>query len=420
MSYRILLVTDSYAPRIGGADRSVRLLARELTARGHHVAVATAWQPDLPDEEERDGISVSRVRDTTARVPWVSDDPYKHVPPPFPDPEAVVRLRRLCRRFAPDVVQSYGWLSYSCAAALAGTRIPLVLSVRDYGNLCAVRTLVRLEHELCSGPALGKCLRCASRHYGPAKGTVAVAGVLGGRRMLAGRARAAHFNSEHNRQVTWEHLLGGRTRIERGSGAEAAIPPFLEENGASRDADAALLELVPRDCILFVGALRRVKGIEELLEAYRSLGDGAPPLVLIGTREIDTPVAFPPGVIVIESMPHATVMAAWDRALFGVFPSRLAEPFGNALHEAMSRGRAVIGTTPGGHAELIVEGESGLLVPAGDAAALAGAMRRLTDDAPLRDRLAAAAKERAALFSADRALPRFEALYRAAIEGPDS
>lgn len=419
MSYRILLITDSYAPRIGGADRSVELLARELAARGHTVAVATAWQPDLPVEEDRDGIAVYRVRDLTSRVPWVSDDPYKHVPPPFPDAEAVVKLRRLCRRFSPDVVHSYGWLTYSCAAALAGTRIPLVLSVRDYGNLCAVRTLVRLGHEPCTGPSIGKCLRCAAGHYGPAKGTVAVAGVLGGRRALARRASAVHFNSEHNRRLTWEHLLGGRTSITRGSDAEAAIQPFLA-NGAAGDVRPDLLELVPQGCILFVGALRRVKGIDELLEAYAGLGADAPPLVLIGTREIDTPLAFPAGVTVIESMPHGTVMAAWDRALFGVFPSRLPEPFGNALHEAMSRGRAVIGTTPGGHGELISDGESGLLVPGGDVDALTAGMRRLVHDADLRDRLAQAAKERAQLFSAERAVPQFEALYRAAIDGSPS
>ncbi|HEX8075826.1 MAG TPA: glycosyltransferase family 4 protein [Thermoleophilaceae bacterium] len=413
--YRVLLVTDAYAPMIGGADRSVQLLAAGLARRGHGVAVATAWQRRLPATEERDGIPVHRLRDLTSRVPFVSDDPYKHVPPPFPDPEAVLRFRRLFRRFAPDVVHSYGWLTYSCAAALSGTAIPLVLSIRDYGNLCAVRTLVRFQREPCSGPAPVKCLECAAQHYGRAKGAVAVGGVLGGRRLLARRARGAHFNSAHTRRVAWQHLLAGRTRIARGSPADAAVPPFLGEAPAGPP-DAETLARVPEGCILFVGALRRVKGVPELLEAYGRL-PAPPPLVLIGTREIDTPRSFPPGVTVLESVAHATVMAAWDRALFGVFPSRLAEPFGNVVHEAMSRGRAAIGTTPGGHSELIVDGESGLLVPSGDVDALTAAIRRLIDDGALRDRLATAARERARLFAAERALPRIEELYRAAIDG---
>jgi glycosyltransferase involved in cell wall biosynthesis len=116
-------------------------------------------------------------------------------------------------------------------------------------------------------------------------------------------------------------------------------------------------------------------------------------------------------------MPHATVMAAWDRALFGVFPSLSAEPFGLALHEAMSRGRAVIGTTPGGHAEMIVDSQTGLLVPHGDVAALAAAMQRLIEDPALRERLGQAARQRAELLAGEHSVDRLEALYEAAISG---
>ena len=107
-SYRVLLVTDAFAPMIGGADRAVGSVATELAARGHAVAVAAAWQPGLAAREMRDGIAVHRLRDLTSRIPWISADPYRHVPPPFPDPEAVVRFRRLIARFRPDLVHSYG------------------------------------------------------------------------------------------------------------------------------------------------------------------------------------------------------------------------------------------------------------------------------------------------------------------------
>ena len=74
---------------------------------------------------------------------WISEDPYKHNPPPFPDPEAVWRLRRLINDFEPDLVHAYGWLAHSAAAALIGKKIPLLISAREYGNVCAMRTLVR-------------------------------------------------------------------------------------------------------------------------------------------------------------------------------------------------------------------------------------------------------------------------------------
>ena len=56
------------------------------------------------------------------------------------------------------------------------------------------------------------------------------------------------------------------------------------------------LEQLPDEpYILFVGALRRVKGVQQLLDAYEQLED-APPLVLIGTWESDSPDRLPPGV----------------------------------------------------------------------------------------------------------------------------
>jgi glycosyltransferase involved in cell wall biosynthesis len=416
--YRVLLVTDAYGlmtdpqtPRVGGADRSVRLLALELTKRGHTVAVATTSQHRMPAREVSDGIEVHRVRDLTALVPWVSADPYKHIPPPFPDPEAVLRFRRLIKRFSPDIVHSYGWLTYSCALALVGSSIPLVLSVRDYGNFCAVRTLLYRDGNRCSGPAPLKCLGCAGDHYGRTKGAVAVAGVLGGRRLLARTISGVHSNSRHTQDVTWRHLLAGRTTVARGSAADAVIPPFRDDSSDGAP-DPAILARLPESYILFVGALRSAKGIGDLLAAHEGLPD-APPLVLIGTREIDTPETFPARTTVLESVPHSTVMAAWERALFGVFPSRAAEPLGNVVHEAMSRGRAVIGTTPGGHGEMIVDGEAGLLVPGGDVEALRRAMRQLIEDVPLRERLGARASELAATFTADRTMASLEALYQA-------
>ena len=411
--YRVLLVSDAYAPMIGGADRAVRSVALELKARGHMVCVATAWQPGLPEHEVCDGVDVHRLRDLTSRVPWVSDDPNKHVPPPFADPEGMLRLRRLVKSFRPDLIHSYGWLTYSSAPRLAHGDVPLVLSVHDYGNFCALRTMLYMDREFCTGPGRRKCLGCARHHYGAAKGAVAVAGVLGSRRALARAASAVQCNSEFTRDTTWRHLLAGRTRIAERSRADVVIPPFPEAT-TEQEPDLSVLDRLPERYILFVGALRRVKGVGELLEAHARL-DSPPPLVLAGTREIDTPEEFPPGVTVIESIPHSAVMAAWDRALFGVFPSVNPEPFGLVVLEAMSRGRATIGTSPGGHSEMIVHEENGLLVRPGDVADLASAMQRLVDDAALRDRLGAAAEQRAELFMADRWVGRLEDLYDEAV-----
>ena len=71
------------------------------------------------------------------------------------------------------------------------------------------------------------------------------------------------------------------------------------------------------------------------------------------------------------------------------------EPLGNATLEAMAAGRPVIGSRVGGIPEMVVEGETGLLVPPSDPAALADATARLVRDPALRSQMASAARQRA-------------------------
>jgi glycosyltransferase involved in cell wall biosynthesis len=142
---RILMASDFYPPFIGGAERQVQLLGQELHLRGHTVGVATVWHSGQPAQQDDAGVDVRRIKGLTTRVAWFSKDPHRRFHPPFPDPGMVWGLRRLVRRWRPDLVHAHGWIAYSCAAALLGISIPLVVSVRDYGYTCALRTLL---HEL--------------------------------------------------------------------------------------------------------------------------------------------------------------------------------------------------------------------------------------------------------------------------------
>jgi glycosyltransferase involved in cell wall biosynthesis len=193
---------------------------------------------------------------------------------------------------------------------------------------------------------------------------------------------------------------------------DRVIPSFLPPSEPDVP-DATILARLPEaPFILFVGALLPQKGIWPLLRAYSRLRPPAPPLVLLGPASWKSPATFPDGVLPLGPASHATVMAAWDRAMFGVVPSVGAETFGNVVTEAMSRGRAVVASRLGGIVDIIEDETSGLLVPPADDRALAAAMQRLVDDAGLRERLGAAAAERVRQFSAARVIPQFEDLYR--------
>ena len=58
---RILMLSEFYPPLIGGTERHVQTLARELVRRGHHVAVATLEHKGSPAFEEDEGVRVYRI-----------------------------------------------------------------------------------------------------------------------------------------------------------------------------------------------------------------------------------------------------------------------------------------------------------------------------------------------------------------------
>jgi len=401
-SLRILMVTDEYRPYIGGAGRCMELFAQELARLGHTVAIATAWHADAPALEDDGQVQIHRIRDLPSRARWISEDPRRHTPPPFPDPEAVWRLRRLIKDFKPDLIPAYGWLAHSAAAALIGKRIPLVIWGHEYGNVCAMRTMVR-GTEICSGPAPAKCLACSVSGRGVAKGTVAAASVFAVRPLLRRKTAALHSVSQYVASVLERDL--------RIPDVPSVVIPNFHVDEADAPVDQRIFERLPKEpFILFVGAFRRLKGVDELIAAHQQLKN-PPPLVMVGIKTPDTPESFPDGVTALTAVPHATVMAMWDRAMFGVFPSKWPEPLATVVHEAMSSGRPVIGTTPGGHEDMIDDGETGFLVPGGNANALAEAMARLVDDEALRERMGREARERASRFTREAVVPKLERFY---------
>lgn len=118
------------------------------------------------------------------------------------------------------------------------------------------------------------------------------------------------------------------------------------------------------------------------------------------------------GVLPAEEMPAA--MAALDLLVH----TARSEPFGRVLLEAMAMERPVVAYADGGVPEVVVDGETGLLVPPGDAAALARAVARLARDRPRREALGRAGREWVlAHFTAEAVARRVEEVYREILNG---
>lgn len=402
---RVLMLAQSFAPVVGGEERIVEDLSAALAARGHEVAVATLRQPLGEPPPRDDAVQVRLLESAARRVPGLAADAERAYAPPGPDPLASRGLGRLLRDFQPDVVHAHNWLVHSYLPLDRRRGPALVLSLHDYSLVCPTKRFF-LRGAACSGPGARKCLAHAVEHYGAAKGAATALGVAASAPLLRRRVDMFLPVSEAVRRLCGiEEPLPHRV-----------VPNFIGELPAPPPADEPLLRELPGDpFVLYFGDVTEDKGVGVLLDAYRRLAD-PPPLVLIGRLELPG-AASVPGVRALGRLPHRVAIEALRRAAFTVAPSLLPESFGIVALEAAAAGKPTVAAAIGGLTDVVVDGETGFLVPPGDAEALRGALGRLLADPGLRERLGAAARERARLFGPERIVPEFEAAYGRAIAG---
>jgi glycosyltransferase involved in cell wall biosynthesis len=109
---------------------------------------------------------------------------------------------------------------------------------------------------------------------------------------------------------------------------------------------------------------------------------------------------------------HNDADAIWAAADVAVVPSTRPEPLGLVAIEAAAAGLPVVASAHGGVAEVVRDGQTGLLVPPGDATALATAVRLLADDPDLAARMGQAGRRRVEKhFGVGRMLAELQALY---------
>jgi len=141
--------------------------------------------------------------------------------------------------------------------------------------------------------------------------------------------------------------------------------------------------------VLFAGRLSHQKGILELVEAAQGHE-----LVVAGDGPLRRRVPQARGWL-----PHDELERLYGRAAVVACPSH-REGFGVVCAEAMAHARPVVASDVGGLRDLVVDGETGLLVPPHDVVALRAALERLLGDPALRCRLGEAGRERVRTYCA--------------------
>lgn len=401
---RILMLAQTYAPVVGGEERLVEDLGRELVRRGHEVAVATLRQPNGEPPQSVDGVRMHLLDSTVHGIPGLPTLDDRNYAPPGPDPRIVRGLRRVLGEERPDVVHAHNWLVDSYLPLARRVAVPLILSLHDYSLICATKRLF-YRGAICSGPAPLKCLRHAIDFYGASTGAMVAAGTRLSEPWLRRRVDMFLSVSTAVEELCEADRDGVEHRVVPNLVGELPPPPA--------EGEPSLAGLPAEPYVLFFGDVAVDKGARRLVEAYATLED-PPPLVLIGRRVDEMPSV--PNVQVLGPMPHAATIEALRRSLFSVVPSIWAEPFGIVAIEAAVAGKPVVASAIGGLRDIVVDGESGLLVPPGDREALRAALARMIGDAEMRSRMGRAARSRVRAFAPDRVVPQFEDAYCAAID----
>ena len=157
--------------------------------------------------------------------------------------------------------------------------------------------------------------------------------------------------------------------------------------------------------VLCVANWTRSKGILELVEAFAALPDGAATLWLVGATDVDrrygahvrrrlTEPDLADRVVVRGSVPVEVVGRFYRSADVFAMPS-FVDAYGTAWAEAIASGLPVVGWRAGNLPRLAEHGREALMVEPGDPAGLASALRTITGDPALRERLSANARRRA-------------------------
>jgi glycosyltransferase involved in cell wall biosynthesis len=148
--------------------------------------------------------------------------------------------------------------------------------------------------------------------------------------------------------------------------------------------------------VLFMGGSFRLKGGQQLLEAWgrEGMADAATLTLVSDSAEVSES-ALPPGVALRRGVRAYTPewLELWRQADLFVLPTRM-DAFGMVLQEAAAAGLPVIANRFNATPELVVQGETGVLVPPGDSAALGRALRELVASAELRQRMGSAGRRR--------------------------
>jgi glycosyltransferase involved in cell wall biosynthesis len=380
---KIGIVNQWFPPEYGGIASYNAYVARGYSELGHEVTVLTArTSPDQPRISMTGGIRVIRIDHwiepyRLRRLPVVGRHvrTVRHV---FYSLQVQRVLSGLVRTHALDIVEFAEINAEGIMHVLRPSGVPTV--VRSHTPHVLLNQTVTEDR----GFDMGLIARIESAFV---------------KRAEAVTAPSAHLA----RAVEREMRLPPHT--------VHVIPnPIDTEEFSPGPPRSSLCEPVT---ILYVGRLGREKGIFVLAEALALLATGGTQApwraVIAGADRPDaaghsnraqlddffSKRGLSGRVELCGSVSQEHLVALYRSADVCVVPSIFYESFSYTSVQALACGKPVVASSVGGIPEVVIDGETGFVIPPGDAQALAEALRRLVDDGSLRAALGEAGRRRA-------------------------
>jgi len=371
---KILLVHERY--QIPGGEDAMFAAERDLLARAGHEVIC--------HELHHEGIGRSLVNrlSTAASAVW--------------SVSSFIALRRLIRRTSPALVHFHNTFplispSGYRAAQLEGAAV--VQTLHNYRLVCPGGLLQRAGApcEDCVGRSLLPAVRHSCYRNSPLA-SAAVAGMLGANRLIGS------YRREVNRYIALTEFA--RELFIRGGLPAARL--VVRPNGLTDDPGPGRGE---GGFALYVGRLSPEKGVTALVDAW--IRSASLPLIIVGDgplrARLEARSTGAAGRISFAGqLPHSQVVELMQAATLVILPSECYEGLPVTLMEALACGAPLAASRLGALAELVTDGVNGVHFPAGDPAAMAGAIAGLL----------ARPAELAAIRRRNRAL--FEARYSSA------
>ena len=361
---KVLIVSPYSWSTPGGVGAHVGHLARALRSRGHEVRIVAPSEGDV----EPGVVSVGRsipipYNGSIARLAF--------------GPRVALRIRVALRRARPDVVHVHEPFAPSAGLlTLLNTRLPVV------GTFHA--SIGRSRAYRLAAPALRPLYR-----------------------RLAARVAVSDE---------------ARRTIEKVFGADGitVIPNGVEWSRFSS------LPPPSGSMILFVGRMEKRKGAAVLVEAFTRLAEKRPDaeLVLAGegperkSVEQAVPEALRERVTFTGRVDPLELPEVFGRAAVVCAPSLGGESFGIVLLEGMAAGRPVVASSIPGYAAVLRDGVDGILVPPGDADALAVALVRVLDDPGAAQAMGRSGREHSRRYDWPNVAAAIEKVYERAVAAP--